>query len=168
MATIRNYTPHAVTVFPEYTDRDWNPPAARHTYPSEGVARCAAETRLVGQIGGIPITQTVMGQIEGLPDFEDGVILIVSRIVADASDRCDLVYPNELIRDAVGRVLGCKSLASNHAVASDSLEAHGQLEAEEMAIEMGEEMPSPQHLICQRVSLVDPTDPTGGLYGEDA
>jgi hypothetical protein len=54
------------------------------------------------------------GPVQGLPAPQEGVILIVSRIVAEAAKaegRGDLVVPDGVIRDAGGGVLGCARFA---------------------------------------------------------
>lgn len=51
------------------------------------------------------------GETVDLPPARPGVVLIVSRMVADANpDRADLVFPLDLIRDETGRIIGCGSL----------------------------------------------------------
>jgi hypothetical protein len=60
----------------------------------------------------IPLRDIATGAVTGLPESQDGVLLIVPRIVAAAhSDRVDLVVPFEDIRDHTGRVIGCRALA---------------------------------------------------------
>ncbi|MGL5824036.1 MAG: hypothetical protein ACRCYU_04245 [Nocardioides sp.] len=46
-----------------------------------------------------------------LPEPEEGVGFIVSRVTAAAVDRPDLYFPFPEIRDSVGRVAGCGGLA---------------------------------------------------------
>ncbi len=54
------------------------------------------------------------GEVVGLPPVVEGVYLIVSRLVKSAlPDRPDLVCPAELVRDARGNVIGCKSFSLN-------------------------------------------------------
>ena len=80
--------------------------------PASGkVARLTTSTQIVGQIGNIPITETVFGQIENLPDPTEGEVYIVSSLVAGrVPDRQDVFIPNESIRDDAGRIIGCRSL----------------------------------------------------------
>lgn len=59
----------------------------------------------------VDINSTKFGEIKDLPALQDGVLYIVSRIVASASDRDDLVIPNDLVRDDDGQVIGCRALA---------------------------------------------------------
>ena len=52
-----------------------------------------------------------LGPVEGLPDPEDGVLLIVSRLVAKAVPyRRDVFAPGEAVRDRTGRIIGARGL----------------------------------------------------------
>lgn len=80
----------------------------------EVVPRLSQSTKEVEVVEGISITETSFGATQDLPDAQDGVLLIVSRLVLSANpNRKDLVVPNELVRDADGNTVGCKSLARN-------------------------------------------------------
>ena len=96
---IKNYTPHTVTI----NGKD---------YPSEGIARCTSEIKIVDNLEGIDITETTFGEVFGLPETEEGTFYIVSRIVAEAvkGKREDCFIVSETIRDEEGRIIGCKSL----------------------------------------------------------
>lgn len=59
----------------------------------------------------IPVTSNTYGDVVGLPPQQDDVILIVSAMVANASNRSDLALVNESVRDDKGRIIGCKSLS---------------------------------------------------------
>ena len=60
---------------------------------------------------GTHLTRTVFGEPEGLPAYEEGTFYIVSQIVKSALPyRTDLLVPAEMVRDAAGNVVGCKSL----------------------------------------------------------
>jgi hypothetical protein len=60
----------------------------------------------------IPIVRTVAGEVTDLPAQEQGVLLVVSRVVAEAArGRTDLVVPDDLVRDAKGQILGARRLA---------------------------------------------------------
>jgi hypothetical protein len=68
----------------------------------------------------IPVVRTRLGCPEGLPDPEDGVILIVSALIAEhhsVEHREDLAYPGEAIRDESGRVVGCRGLCAGPGLA---------------------------------------------------
>jgi len=86
--------------------------------PSGVVARCSQKTETIetvkDEISGIliPITQTVYGQVEGLPHKQKDTYYIVSKIVAEKfSKRKDLLIPNGVQVDSIGRTTGCLSLS---------------------------------------------------------
>lgn len=66
------------------------------------------------QIAGHEISVAVAGaprEIIGLPEPEEGVVLIVAKAVSDAApNRGDLMSPGRLLRDAEGKVIGCDGL----------------------------------------------------------
>src|SRR5690606_42059691 len=79
--------------------------------PSSGTARIQMKKEKIGEIDGIPVNRTIPGKVEGLPEEQEGVVYIVSRVVVEAMpDRKDLFFPDELIRDEKGRVIGCSAL----------------------------------------------------------
>lgn len=106
---VRNLTPHAVTLCSGRTVVE---------LPPDGlVARRDDMTEPTGSVdvGGlaIPCVRVDHGAISGLPDQMDGVLLIVSRVVAEAlPGRSDLCFPTDLVRDADGHVVGCRSLGT--------------------------------------------------------
>lgn len=104
---ILNYTPHTVNVFTDSREV--------RSFASMGSARCTEETIITRNIDGIDISQTTLGEVEGLPDPQPNTMYIVSRLilVACRDTRNDLLVPNEIIRDVKGNIIGCKSLASN-------------------------------------------------------
>ena len=105
---IYNLTPHTVNIVRE----DLSPVYTIN--PEENSVRCPQETKIINNIGGIPITSTTFGEVEGLPEEKENVYYIVSRLVLNAcKDRHDLLVPNELVRDGEGHIIGCKSLANN-------------------------------------------------------
>lgn len=78
------------------------------------IPRLSQSTKQVDVVEGVSITETIFGDTQDLPESQDGVLLIVSRLVLSANpDRNDLVVPNELVRDGSGNIIGCKSLARN-------------------------------------------------------
>lgn len=105
-----NLTPHDVVL----VDGTNNPIL---TIPASGsLARCKASTITTGSVNvngvEIPVTETVMGEVTGLPDEVEGTVLVVSLAVAKAvPDRRDVLVPNESVRDANGNIVGCRSLA---------------------------------------------------------
>lgn len=82
------------------------------TIPASGkVARLSVSTEPAGGVMGIPVTRTVFGEPVGLPEPEVGTCYIVSQLVKNAlPERDDLVVPAEVVRDAAGNVIGCRSL----------------------------------------------------------
>jgi hypothetical protein len=59
-----------------------------------------------------------MGNPQGLPEPEDGVVLVVSALVAEAApEREDLAYPGEAIRDSDGKIVGAKGLCAGPGLA---------------------------------------------------
>jgi hypothetical protein len=101
-----NLTPHAVN----FVADDGTPIITIE--PCGTLARVSARTERTGvTIIGIPVTKTVYGDIEGLPEPRDGVVYVVSSIVASrCPERDDVFIPNESVRDESGRIIGCKSL----------------------------------------------------------
>ena len=80
-------------------------------YPSEGIARVKMATRTV-EVPGLTVTavsQSAAG-FEGLPEPQEGVIIVVSAMVANAAERDDVCHPT-VIRDDKGRIVGDTALA---------------------------------------------------------
>lgn len=108
---IINLTPHTITFIS--TNNNMQKYAVA---PSGIVARVSASTETIGEVTTpegfvIPVTQTVFGQVENLPEPEENVIYVVSSLVAGrVPDRKDVYIPNESIRDDKGRIIGCLSL----------------------------------------------------------
>jgi hypothetical protein len=108
MARLVNLTPHDVNIVRDGT--------VILTVPKMGVeARAAVERGSLYNLDvdgtDIPVQVTSLGAVSGLLEPENGVFLIVSRIVADArKDRFDLLFPDDLVRDSKGAVIGAKTL----------------------------------------------------------
>ena len=104
---IKNLTPHEIKVVGEDGEVKMVIP------PSGQVARVRAEQKVVGEIDGVPVVKTVFGDVEGLPEPREGVVYIVSSLVAQAvREREDVVAPDTsplgAVRDADGRIVGVK------------------------------------------------------------
>lgn len=101
---IVNCTPHVVSLVLEN---------GTTTLPTSGILpRCKVERRIIGSINNIPVTKSVFGQVENLPDREDGVIYICSMLVCQAeSNRKDLYFPDDIVRDEKGNIIGCRALS---------------------------------------------------------
>lgn len=72
-----NLTPHEINIY--------KGDELIKTVPASGtVARREQWEGILGTIDGITITKQFFGAVKGVPDQEEGVAYIVSRIVADA------------------------------------------------------------------------------------
>ncbi len=120
---IVNLTPHPIHI----VDGENN---VVRTFQPEGLVRLKALTVPCGDVDGIPLTFTKFGEPEGLPELKcfspeeleeefdnlvggnvPSVHYIVSQLVKSAlPDREDLLVPAEVVRDATGNIVGCKSL----------------------------------------------------------
>ena len=82
------------------------------TVPASGrLARATVKTVRDGEFMGIPMSQSVLGEVTGLPDRYAHVGWLVSRVVKDMTPfRPDLFIPNETVRDDKGQVAGATSL----------------------------------------------------------
>lgn len=104
-----NLTPHDVNVM----DEEGN---TLMVFPSEGIARLLTQTVhhepfVLDDGTKIPTSSTEFGEVQGLPEPADGVVYIVSSLIAGYYPlRGDLYIPNESVRDDKGRIIGCKSL----------------------------------------------------------
>ena len=102
--SIINLTPHTINIIL---------PDGKVDIPASGtVARVSSHVEEVGVIDGIPVVRTVYGFVEDLPDPQDGVIYVVSGLVAGrCPDRQDVYVPGQQVRDEEGRIVGCASLS---------------------------------------------------------
>ena len=107
MTQIKNLTPHAIHIVSDNGD-------VTTINPSGIIARVSSRTVTIGEIITdsvvIPMTATEFGEVENLPEPEEGVIFVVSSLVASRVHRSDVFIPNESVRDSEGRIIGCKSL----------------------------------------------------------
>ena len=103
---LKNFTPHNVVIVINET---------KIVIPSDGIAR-VTETKSATpsiDVDGVVIETFIssFGEVENLPPQEEGVMVIVSALVASAAKgRDDLLVPGELVRDDGGNIVGCKSL----------------------------------------------------------
>lgn len=110
-----NLTPHAIVLH--------HPSFAPITIDSTGGARAREITSELDDIrwdphgdSGMHINVSLVakrfGDVTGLPEPKDGVLYVVSTVVQTAlPSRCDLVTPHDLMRDANGKVVGCRGFA---------------------------------------------------------
>jgi len=103
---IENLTPHTVRILDEDEE------VIKEIEPSGQVARVEKKTLHVGDLNGeIPVTKSVFGQVENMPEGDHETLFVVSRVVANALPRRhDLLVPSQLVRDENGQVKGAKSL----------------------------------------------------------
>jgi len=110
-----NLTPHTIKITDGQNNGPW--------YPASGqVARVQVtrQTVLILEDEKEPwhstrIYSPSFGEVEGLPEKQPGVMLIVSALVRNAlPDRDDLVSPGNLVRNEHGEVIGCDGFDSNY------------------------------------------------------
>ena len=83
--------------------------------PFSGVqARRAESSEMFAEDGEIQMYRTIYGEVEGLPEEQDGVVVIVSMAVRQAlPERKDLASPGSLRKDESGMPTGCYGLNFN-------------------------------------------------------
>ena len=102
--TFVNLTPHLLNIV--------TPNGVIDIPASGNVARVASTSIVVATIDGIPLSDTIFGDVTGLPDAVDGVFLVVSRIVKNAvPNRRDVLVPGAPVRDAAGVIIGADGLS---------------------------------------------------------
>lgn len=83
-------------------------------YASGEIARCNAATLDAGDIQGIPLVETRVLGVSGVPQPKSGYAFIVPSVVRQQfPERQDLLSPSKFIRDARGVITGCLSLERN-------------------------------------------------------
>lgn len=104
---IINLTPHELTLCK--TDG-----SVIERIPSSGVIRVHETSRVVDSINGIDIIEKVFGDLEGLPEPQDGVVYYVSAIAAQAAKtlgRKDILLGGDSVRNDKGQIIGITSFA---------------------------------------------------------
>ena len=105
---ITNLTPHEIIVYKTADVLNQE----RVFPPSGHIARVQTESEIVASVDGIACHKTTFGDIEGLPEPEEGEYFLVSRMVKDrCPGRSDVIVPGELVRDANGKIVGCKGFS---------------------------------------------------------
>lgn len=120
---IKNYTPHEITLFSlcdmVYDSRTHgykllNNSKPRCSYPSLGCARCEQSEHVHSMLDDVVILHTTYGELQGLPDPEEGVLYVVSQLAHQSArhvGRVDTITVARPIRDDNGRVIGCGAFA---------------------------------------------------------
>ncbi len=113
---IVNLTPHAVNIVGD----DKNVVAT--VEPSGVVARARQTDENIGEVvvdgQTVTLVESVFGEVEDLPEPTEEVAFIVSFITVSAArahgrSTADLLTTSGPVRDAEGRIIGCRALARN-------------------------------------------------------
>lgn len=104
-----NLTTHEVVVMPDGATVTLRCP------PSGGFARVDEQRDEVEPLdtidGQAPVAVvSYRDTVVGLPSATPGTVYIVSRVTAAATNRADLYFPLDEIRDNAGRIVGCRRL----------------------------------------------------------
>ena len=112
-ATIVNKTPHTVNLVTE----DGTKNSLEPVLPTPRVSSSSVKTAVytITDDNGVEHTITreapVFGEVVDLPEPQEGVLYIVSMLVAArAQNRTDLVSPGRQLRNEAGQVIGCAGL----------------------------------------------------------
>ena len=120
--TLINATPHSITLVSrrgveqdskkQFLAEAKTVEILREIPPSGILARVSMVNSPAGKIDGIAIESVIYGEIEGLPEPQEGVYYIVSGLVAAAAakiGRVDCLAPGALVRDKnnPSLILGC-------------------------------------------------------------
>lgn len=102
---IINLTPHNVVIVTETREI---------TIPISGTVARVEQTLIpLKTVRGIPLMQAQWGAVTDLPAEQDGVLYIVSALVANAAKeqgRNDCVCPAQFVRNEQGQIIGAKAL----------------------------------------------------------
>jgi len=100
MTKIINCTPHTINVVVEGTES---------VFPASGIIpRVSVFETEAEMLGDFPCVTTKTGAVKELPEFTEGVFLIVSGMVFAASNRTDLIAPDTgstAIRNEKGHIV---------------------------------------------------------------
>jgi hypothetical protein len=110
MKTLVNLTPHPLTISTAAGSVIKLPKSELPARLAVTRHRLNDVTLDTGETLEVNISQ--LGEIENLPEPQEGVILVVSALVADAAKRGDVMSPGELLRDGEGNIVGAKGLCA--------------------------------------------------------
>lgn len=103
-------TPHAITILNMEKEVVLQLPKPEII----SLPRVSVDTKVVDNVLGVPVLDTVYGSVTDLPEEEKEVILIVSALVRLAlPHRKDLASPGQLVRDDKGLPIGAQGLSMN-------------------------------------------------------
>lgn len=114
MAIIINLTPHTLNVMDAAGNCILTVPASGQLARCRQVTTPGAPVEVEETL--IPTGANQFGEIQGLPDPQEGTLLFVSALVATAAweqGRNDVVCPLQAVRDEEGRIIGTSGLATN-------------------------------------------------------
>lgn len=109
--SFKNLTPHALCI----VDSDGTTVLTLDK-PPEGtpIPRVSTLTEKRFEHEGVNVYASEFGDVENLPDQQEGTFLVVSALVRTACpDRKDLLSPGQLVRDEDGKPVGCQGLTCN-------------------------------------------------------
>lgn len=106
MTKLVNLTPHSLNIVAADGSTVYIPPDGNR------IARVASTSVIVATVNGINISRQTFGKVMDLPDAQDDVVYIVSRMVKDrVPDRDDVVVPGVPFRDTDGKIIGAWGLS---------------------------------------------------------
>lgn len=104
---IVNLTPHPLNLLIESGERK--------IPPSGSLARCVENATPAESLDGIPVVRKTFGEVEGLPSPAEGTVYVTSALAAQAAwaqGRTDVFCPGDPVRDADGKIIGCRGLCA--------------------------------------------------------
>jgi len=108
-----NLTPHAVIIVNEVGSLEIEPSGTQARVSMMRILHHTIEVDGVDGVDGVDIKVYIStpGKIIDLPEEQEEISYIVSRVVAEAEkERKDLYFPDDTVRDDKGRIIGCRSL----------------------------------------------------------
>ena len=104
-----NLTPHHIKVVHPH-----DPNVVKEYAPSGVVCRVKLSSEKVDTIDDMPVYETQHEAVDNLPEPEDGVVYLVSRLVVEClqGERMDVISPGDAIRDRSGRIVGCRGFSA--------------------------------------------------------
>lgn len=102
-----NLTPHDINLITEQGTITFESAVEK-----EFTARCSEERSLEKDIKGVIINQKNFGEVANLLEPKENRYYLVSNMVISACpNRCDLIAPDEIVRNENGQIVGCRSFS---------------------------------------------------------